>query len=215
MAAAQAACVPFASGLRRNYRIPPLRRGLLEYCASLCVSITRARRGRRHRRRRRQRSPETPRGRADPGCVPWHGRTPPGPGLAPAERLPNPASNVSSRVAEVPRAGRQVLSRWSIMARSTSVLVTSPCSKAKPIRRIGSVIALCSVSILSLPVKTRPQTHRTSSDAKGGLATALTIPPYFPKKHCSPRTVDAVRLEDVLGDIQPDLVTCIWSVPSL
>ena len=42
------------------------------------------------------------------------------------------------------------------------------------IRRTGSVIALCSVSILTLTVKIKPQNHRTKIKAKGGVATALT-----------------------------------------
>lgn len=43
------------------------------------------------------------------------------------------------------------------------------------IRRSGSVIAVCSVSKLSLTVQIRPQTHRTSIDAKGGAKTPLSM----------------------------------------
>ena len=44
-------------------------------------------------------------------------------------------------------------------------------------RRTGSVIALCSVYILSLTVQIqiRPQTYRTELNAKGGVKTPLTF----------------------------------------
>jgi len=43
------------------------------------------------------------------------------------------------------------------------------------IRRTSSVIALCSVTILSPTAQIRPQTHRTAANAKGGIKTTLTI----------------------------------------
>src|SRR3979490_3037070 len=41
-------------------------------------------------------------------------------------------------------------------------------------RRTGSVIAICSVSILSLTVKTEPQTRRSPHHLEGGRKTPLT-----------------------------------------
>src|SRR5216683_6722795 len=51
-------------------------------------------------------------------------------------------------------------------------------------RRTGSVIALCTVSILSLTVKTKPKTRRSAHHPKGGRRTSLTedqhyLPPQF------------------------------------
>src|SRR5437868_14931613 len=42
-------------------------------------------------------------------------------------------------------------------------------------RRTGSVIAICSVSILSLTVKTKPKTRRSAHHLKGGRKTPLTL----------------------------------------
>src|SRR5436190_21518033 len=46
-------------------------------------------------------------------------------------------------------------------------------------RRTGSVIALCTVSILSLTVKTRSQTRRSAHHPEGGCKTPLTIRHHF------------------------------------
>src|SRR6185437_12458587 len=55
-------------------------------------------------------------------------------------------------------------------------------------RRTGSVIALCTVSILSLTVKTKPQTRRSAHHPDGGRKTSLTIyrkRPWFQRNRLS------------------------------